>query len=160
MKKMITICMFAVTLYLQGQETPATIAFTDSGPSNWLKIQKDGYIGYIDNEGMEIIPPVYEEIGKPGEYQENWLMVIKDGYIGFVDLEGKVVVQPQYETIGKRGEYKENWYLVRKDGFYGFINTVGEEVVKPVYEEIELTKNNSLQPETNVLTETVQFKND
>ena len=140
MKKMITTCMFAVTLYLQGQEAPASIAFTESDPTSWLKIQKDGYIGYIDDEGMEIIPPVYEEIGEPGDYQENWILVVKDGYMGFVDLEGKVVVEPQYEMIGRKGEYKENWYLVRKDGFYGFINPKGEEVVKPVYEEIEINK--------------------
>jgi len=63
--------MFAVTLYLHGQEAPVAMPSTEIDPSSWLKIYKDGYIGYINHQGINIIPPIYEEIGKPGDYQEN-----------------------------------------------------------------------------------------
>jgi len=111
-------------------------------PSDWIAVYApDGLMGYLNSEGKEIVPPIYEKIHPFGEYKENWARIeTLDGLTGFIDSTGKTVVEPKYESIEKFGAYKEDWALVSVDAHYGFINTKGEEVVKPIYAEIPILK--------------------
>lgn len=111
-------------------------------PSDWIVVYaSDGLMGYINSEGKEIVPPIYEKIHPFGEYKENWARVeTLDGLTGFIDSTGKTVVEPKYQYIEKFGVYKDDWALVSIDDQYGFINTKGEEVVKPIYAEIPILK--------------------
>lgn len=135
--------------YAQKQEEkPFTSAFTviSSGktdkPSDWIVVYaEDGLMGYLNSQGKEIVPPLYENIHPFGEYKENWARVeILGGLTGFIDSTGKTVVEPKYEYIEKFGTYKADWALVSVNDKYGFINTKGEEVVAPIYAEIPILK--------------------
>ncbi len=138
MKKLITFCLFIFTLHCNAQIYKALLQCkTTEAQPEWLQIQKDGFIGYIDESGNEIVPPVYNNIGTFGDYVEGWALVEKEGLTGFIDLSGEEIVPPQYDMIGRSGELKEGWLLVSKDGLYGFIDETGEEVVKPEYEAVE-----------------------
>lgn len=111
-------------------------------PSDWIVVYaEDGLMGYINSEGKEIVPPIYEKIHPFGEYKGNWARIeTLEGLTGFIDSTGKTVVEPKYEHIGKFGEYKADWALVSVYEHYGFINTKGEEVVAPIYAEIPILK--------------------
>ncbi|NDI97869.1 WG repeat-containing protein [Flavobacterium sp. LaA7.5] len=138
MKKLITLCLFIFTLHCNAQVYIADLQCkTSEAQPEWLQIQKDGLIGYIDESGKEIVPLVYNNIGTFGDYVEGWALVEKDGLLGFIDLLGEEIVPPQYDTIGHSGNVKKGWLLVSKDGLYGFIDEWGEEIVKPEYEAVE-----------------------
>lgn len=111
-------------------------------PSEWIVVySSDGLMGYLNSEGKEIVPPIYENIHPFGEYKENWARVeTLEGLSGFIDSNGKIVVEPKYQYIEKFGEYKTDWALVSLYDHYGFINSKGEEVVAPIYSEIPLLK--------------------
>lgn len=135
--------------YAQKQEeNPTPLAFKrlyttkTENPSDWIVIYaEDGLMGYLNSEGKEIVPPLYENIHPFGEYKENWARVeILGGLTGFIDSTGKTVVEPKYEYIEKFGVYKADWALVSVNDRYGFINTKGEEVVPPTYAEIPILK--------------------
>lgn len=132
MKKIIVFCLFIFTIYCNAQVYKNTLPQPE-----WVQVQKDGLIGYIDESGNEIVPPVYTNIGVFGDYIEGWALVEKDGLLGFIDVTGEEIVPPKYNTIGQSGNIKKGWLLVSKDGYYGFINESGEEIVKPEYEEVE-----------------------
>jgi len=132
--------------YAQEKIQHSEIVFTSFSktekPSDWIVVYaSDGLMGYLNSEGKEIVPPIYENIHPFGEYKENWARVeTLDGLTGFIDSTGKTVVEPKYESIEKFGAYKEDWALVSVDAHYGFINTKGEEVVAPIYAEIPILK--------------------
>ncbi|OIQ21733.1 MAG: hypothetical protein BM557_02750 [Flavobacterium sp. MedPE-SWcel] len=138
MKKLITLCLFTFALHSNAQLIEKQLHFKalETQPE-WLQVEKESYIGFIDASGNEIVPPIYNEIGAFGEYIDGWALVDKDGYLGFIDLSGNETVKPQYEMIDHSGKLKEGWLLVNKDGYYGFIDETGEEVVKPKYDTIE-----------------------
>ena len=56
-------------------------------------------MGFINQEGKEIIKPRYEKIGAFGEYHENWALVEINGLLGFIDNEGNEIVKPKYEKV-------------------------------------------------------------
>lgn len=124
------------------QKQPFASVSVNENPSEWILIFDDlGLMGYINSEGKEIVPPIYEAIHPFGEYKENWARVeTLDGLTGFIDNTGKVVVEPKYEYIEKFGEYKQDWALVSVHQKYGFIDLKGKEIVAPIYSEIPMSK--------------------
>ena len=146
-KYLFLLSAFSLTTYAQEkiQHSEIALAFhsiKSEKPSNWIVVYaSDGLMGYLNSEGKEIVPPIYEKIHPFGEYKENWARVeTLEGLSGFIDSTGKIVVEPKYEYINKFGEYKTDWALVSLYDHYGFINTKGEEVVAPIYAEIPLLK--------------------
>ncbi len=122
----------------------------DSYPDGWTMVTKDGYVGFIDDSGNEVVKPKYESIGKFGEYHEHWALVSIDAgtKLGFIDDNGNEIVKPKYDTIGRFGKYHEGWALVSVDvgTKYGFIDENGNEVVKPKFETIDDLKSSSINP--------------
>ncbi|RZK11922.1 MAG: WG repeat-containing protein [Flavobacterium sp.] len=131
-----------IAIYSQQEQQPFKSISSIENPSKWVLVFDEfGLMGYLNSEGKEIVPPIYENIHPFGEYKENWARVVTlEGLTGFIDASGKVVVEPKYEYIEKFGEYKTDWALVSLYDHYGFINSKGEEVVAPIYSEIPLLK--------------------
>jgi len=117
MKKIITICMFAVTLCLQGQVLESEIKVREQAP-DWMRIYTESYVGYIDRNGQEIVPPIYNEIGEFGELHDGFALIVKDDLNGLIDREGNVIVEPKYESIQKADDYNKDWLMVSKDGLF------------------------------------------
>ena len=138
MKKLVTLCLFTFALHCNAQVYEDDLQFkTFETQPDWLQVQKDGLMGYIDTSGNVIVPAVYNNIGAFGDYVDGCALVEKDGLLGFIALSGDEIVKPQYDTVGLPGALKEGWLLVSKDGFYGFVDETGVEIVKPEYEAIE-----------------------
>ncbi|AWH84006.1 hypothetical protein HYN59_02270 [Flavobacterium album] len=135
MKAILTSTLFIFTLSASAQNL--VLSQKEPSPeSSWVKVYNEGLMGYLDETGQEIIPPVYEETGRFGEYCINMAVVRKDELYGLIDTDGNVVAEAQYDMIGREGEYKPGWILVQREGLYGFIDRSGEEIVTPAYTEI------------------------
>ena len=134
MKKILLIAFLTFTAIANAQQSEAN---TESIPEGWIKVQKDGFTGYIDETGDEIVPAIYEDIRDFGTYCQDTAVIVKDGFMGLIDLQGMILCKPQYETLIQSNKFPNGWIMVQKDGFYGFIDCDGQETVKPVYEKIE-----------------------
>jgi WG containing repeat len=138
MKKIITGTLFIFTLCASAQSTGfvAEISYTPSLTGDWIKVYNEGHIGYVDENGGEVTPPVYEEIGSFGEYCDESALMKRDGLYGLIDISGNIWAEAQYEEIGRQDEYKPGWILVKREGLYGFIDCSGREIVPATYTQI------------------------
>jgi len=132
MKTLLTATLLTLSLIVWAQEKTQS-----KMPSAWPKVYRDNSIGYIDETGLEIIPPVYDSIGDFGEYCTDMAIVTKNGLMGLIDTDGNEMVSVQYEMIAKTDNFKVGWLMVMKNNLYGYIDCSGQEILKPVYTKIE-----------------------
>ena len=59
---------------------------------NWAQVEKDNLLGFIDRDGIEVVPPKYTFIYPFSKKTNGWAMVEKDGLLGFIDRDGIEVV--------------------------------------------------------------------
>jgi hypothetical protein len=94
--------------------------------------------GFIDAKGIEIVPPIYDEV----ESFSEGLALVKNGSLyGFIDKTGTEVVPPIYNDSKS---FKEGLALIKrsrhKEGYlfwgakYGYIDKSGKEVIPPTYD--------------------------
>jgi hypothetical protein len=96
-------------------------------------VQKDGKWGFINVNGNEIIPLIYD---MACNFTYGDIVVVElDGKMGYVHKSGKVVVEPKYDEATLFGDDEYAW--VELNGKKGFINQEGQEVVPLIYEELE-----------------------
>ena len=62
--------------------------------SDWLLVELDKKLGFINDNGKEIIKPTYELIGPFGEYKSDWVLVKLHNKFGFIDDHGKEIIKP------------------------------------------------------------------
>lgn len=94
------------------------------------KVELNNRYGYINKQGQEVIPCIYQEIcGFEGE--ENALFKL-DNKWGFINNKG-VQITPLYEDAYS---FYNGYAMVKKDGKWGYINTQGQEVISCRYEEM------------------------
>jgi hypothetical protein len=139
MKAILSILFLASIMWANAQHvsTASAAAAKNVKPEGWLKVYREGREGYIDADGVEVVPPIYDAIGAFDGVIDGMALVTKDDLLGFIDLDGNLVAAPQYEGIGVFGEYNKDWLLVIKNGYIGFIDATGLEIVTPAYTEIE-----------------------
>lgn len=125
--------------------------FTDNG---YAVVRKDQKCGLIDLQGIEVIPPIYDELGN---YEDNlfaygYISAVKDGKFGFLDAQGKESVSFVYSSklVKNRttfatvenldgtiivlsaavGELKERFADVSFPSYYGCMAFIGENANK------------------------------
>lgn len=121
------------------------------------KDSKNMVYGIINDEGEEILPAEYQEIGiDASKFTNNHienesiifnnLIPVKKGDLwGFVNLKGQTVIQLQYTDLGcKESNSSSNVLIipnrelivVQKDKNYGIISKTGKVYVKPVLTKV------------------------
>lgn len=130
MKKMLILCLFAVSLYTQAQ----TGIKNDTPQPNWIKTSAAMGMGYIDTNGTVILNPEYEELRPFGEVAKNLAIVVRDSYMGLIDTTGTVIAEPKYDSIVAATDFNPKWLMVSRDGEFGFIDLDGNVVVPMVYD--------------------------
>lgn len=65
--------------------------------SSWGNYPEEGYYGYIDSTGTEIIPLIYE--GADDFAENGKAIVCKNGKYGIIDVDGNTVVDFTYDNI-------------------------------------------------------------
>ena len=102
-------------------------------------VWKEGQFGYIDLEGREVIPEIYDDIMG---FSEGLVAVNvgatahepkTGGLWGFCNYDGHVVIKMQYEAVRS---FHEGIAGVKQRGRWGFINPQGEWIVPPTFEQV------------------------
>lgn len=86
--------------------------------------------GFIDEEGIVVIPFKYDSVLNNGIFCEGLLAVCEKGKFGFIDRTGKTVIPMKYEYYVGRYvcEFNDGVAPVGKDGKIIFIDKNGQEL--------------------------------
>lgn len=93
-----------------------------------------GYWGFIDENGKEVIPFYYTEVG---DFQDNGLAKVKSGdSYGFINELGVIMIDPYYDEVS---DFNENGMaMVRTGKRYNFVNSIGAKQYDNVWEFTEM----------------------
>ncbi|MCR4843417.1 MAG: WG repeat-containing protein [Bacteroidales bacterium] len=131
-------------------------------------VWKNGHAGIIDDNGKELIPVKYKDVGTViGKNKWAWA-VADDGNAGLVNTKGEVILPFEHGSIHvdeygvsarREGEDKyfvlladdtktpalyddvtftKDGYVFEQNGLYGFANQQGKTVLEPAFESIQI----------------------
>lgn len=101
------------------------------------------FVGYVDQKGNTLIPPVYSAIFKFEEAytaRKGLALLIRQGLRGYADHSGKVILPAEYEQIEgleEAWEKQAGLVRIRKGGLIGYLNHLGQPLLNPAFEEVE-----------------------
>jgi hypothetical protein len=132
--------------------------FIGSFVNGFLGVKKDGFWGYIDENGKIIIPTIYDEVhefkdgyaavGKGGTILDSLLIELnlssnnnfKNSKYGFIDKTGKTVIPFDRDGVYWACNHDAGFYgglaAVFSDGKYGFIDKTGKVVIPFIFDSI------------------------
>lgn len=73
-----------------------------------FRCKKDDKYGVVNSQGIEIVPPVFDEVG---DFYQNIVRTKKDGKYGYVFLNGKEITAPRFQSA----DHFINTYVVAKE---------------------------------------------
>ena len=100
-----------------------------------MSVKINGKYGYINSKGEEIIPFVYDAVGR---ISDGRVAVCLNGKWGFVTLDNKVVIPFEYDEVGKFGCGLAN---IKKGDKWGYINEQNELIIACKYDCCETFRN-------------------
>ncbi|RYY97432.1 MAG: WG repeat-containing protein [Chitinophagaceae bacterium] len=92
--------------------------------------------GFVNREGKEVVPPLYEAAF---HFFEGRAVIQQDKKLGFIDKSGRVVIAPRYEYIGFHNgnpAFVKGVTAARLDGKWGVIDRAGKVLVPFRYDLI------------------------
>lgn len=133
--------------------------------NKYNQIRKDGFIGMIDNDFKEILPPKFDKIN----ILDSCFATIQNERYGLFDPDGNQLLEHLYQVIKSVGNEKnlrcqleDKWYLycletkeliktpydfiekmndtyvkVQKENFVGLLDHLGETCIPAIYSNIE-----------------------
>lgn len=100
---------------------PAIFDFIGQVKNNRAIYSKEGYFGYLDENGNEVISNEFDEypnfISK-AEFNSGKAIINYEGQYGIIDKNGKHIIKPSYEGMGAISAL----IAVSKKGKWGFID--------------------------------------
>lgn len=90
----------------------------------------DWQYGYMDGNGKQIIPPVYDFAGT---FKEGLAAVVMDGKYGFINKLGKLIIPCVYDGVG---EFNEGRCIVERDEKWGMIDRNNKLLLGFLYEDL------------------------
>lgn len=97
---------------------------------NILKSEVDGKYGFINKEGQEVVPTIYDDVKISS--QGNYVILSLKENSCMVNSDGKEICQLKYDTIDSVNE-EIGLAKVYRNNYYGFIDTKGNEVIPLKY---------------------------
>ena len=94
----------------------------------FTKFQRAGKWGYKDENGKEVIPPIYTEALN---FKEDMAAVEMNGLFGYINRENVLVIPYKYDTAGS---FSEGWANVTLGEKCGYVDTTGKETVPFIYD--------------------------
>jgi len=94
----------------------------------FTKFQRAGKWGYKDENGKEVIPPIYTEALN---FKEDMAAVEMNGLFGYINRENVLVVPYKYDAAGS---FSEGWANVALGEKCGYIDMTGKEMVPFIYD--------------------------
>ena len=131
-----------------------TIGYDEVQPyfqGSLCKVRNSNKYGFINIDGMEIIPCKYDDIAFIGgdlfktdeieivldDSRDSLLHVKLNDKFGFINLEGTEIVPCKYDEL-TIFEWNEKLLQVKLDNKYGLINFEGTEIVPCKYDELTI----------------------
>ncbi len=94
------------------------------------KVKLNGKSGFLDAQGNEVVPPIYDDIN----FFQEGIASIKDNFkYGFVDKNNQQIVAPQYDYVL---DFSNGYAGVMKNNRWGFIDTTGNTIIAFKYKEV------------------------
>lgn len=106
------------------------VAPVSIGGSGRIDDYKGGKWGYVDAQGKEITPLIYD---RTYEFVGGLGRVVKNGKYGFVDTTGKEVIPCIYDLAN---DFNNGAASVVKNGKGGMVDSYGNEIVNCIYDNI------------------------
>ena len=97
-----------------------------------------GYFGYLNEQGMETIPCIYEGATR---FNEGVACVKENGNWHFIDTNGLDVFQLMFD---EKSYFLDGYAIICKDGKYGLINNKGEIQIDFMFESLTYPSDNLL----------------
>jgi hypothetical protein len=101
-------------------------------------VERDGKFGFLDKNGIEAIPCIYDQTnGTPEHFYNGIVRMKKDGKYGILDRQGKTLVDFEYDYfIGYEWleGFPEKYLGAKKGEKYFYINMKTFEVLKTDYD--------------------------
>ena len=94
----------------------------------FTKFQRAGKWGYKDENGKEVIPPIYTEALN---FKEDMAAVEMNGLFGYINRENVLVIPYKYDTAGS---FSEGWANVSLGEKCGYVDQTGKETVPFIYD--------------------------
>ena len=102
-------------------------------------MQRNGWVGMLNDEGQEVVPPQYGDVKA---LDRSLVSVMDKGVWKVLNMEGKTVLQPGYERVEILKNDNSPVYLAyRLDGKWGLVDVNGETVAEPRFDEITVLQN-------------------
>lgn len=109
-----------------------------------MSICKDGKWGYINENGKECIPAIYDDVlDETVSIESPVVCVMQDGLYGFVDRTGVQVIPFEYDFIAGYN-IDTQMALVVKNGKIGFIDASGNALSEFIYDALYEYENGQL----------------
>ena len=94
----------------------------------FVKFQRAGKWGFKDENGKEVIPPIYTEALN---FKEDMAAVEMNGLFGYINRENVLVIPYKYDTAGS---FSEGWANVSLGEKCGYIDKEGKDTVPFIYD--------------------------
>jgi hypothetical protein len=98
--------------------------------SLFLPFKKGNLWGYINQDGIEMIPALYEEVNY---FSEGLAVVLKDGQYGYINKRGKVVIPFMWDDAEP---FINHCAVVSRKGKYGLLGRNGDLLIPLEYDEL------------------------
>jgi len=142
MKKILVLLLLFPIPGSYSQKWEKNYDFVDNCVCGLSKVKKNGKIGYVNNKGVEVISPQYDE---GLTYSEGYTTVRMDSKWLFLDSTGKAITQAIYDDALS---FKNGLAAVSRNNLYGFIDYTGREVIPFVFSNVR-SFSDSLAPAAN-----------
>ncbi len=123
MKKILLLVLFFPILGSYSQKWEKNYDFVDDCICGLAKVKKEGKIGYVNKDGVEIIKPQYDE---GLTFHEGLTAVRKGSKWQYIDSTGKSISNGQFDDAFN---FSEGLAAVGRNNKFGFINTKGDMVI-------------------------------
>jgi WG containing repeat len=108
---------------LYAQKWEKNYDYVDNCVCGLAKVKKDGKIGYVNKQGVEIIKPQYQD---GLTYNEGYTAVLVANKWRYLDSTGKAITEASYDDAYN---FYNGLAVVAKNNQFGFINTAGNIVI-------------------------------
>lgn len=92
---------------------------------------EDGLLGYMDEQGLEVIPAAYDWVG---DFKEGLAVVMKESLYGVINKQGQLHLPISFEFIS---DFHNGYAIFSQNSSFGLLNRAGIEVIKNQFNDLE-----------------------
>ena len=91
----------------------------------------DGLMGYMDEQGIAVIPAVYDWIG---DFKEGLAVVMKESSYGVINKQGQLHLPIAFEFIS---DFHNGYAIFSQNSTFGVVNRAGIKVIDNQFSDLE-----------------------